>query len=154
MYGSEAFREQCELTIFGKERVYNVKGTSVDKRGAPWIGFWKWFISEAGKGGCTPYCDIAVQYKTDHSGGTVGGHMEKEDYDGWWYILPICHGHNAPNGRYNRGGWGGSLITEETACAVRIPPYRGITPNTVYSYRTDPRISVDSYVKSMNQPYI
>ncbi|CAE6490377.1 unnamed protein product [Rhizoctonia solani] len=122
-----AFRQKCSWTFFGKEVVYNVNGSSTDKRGGSWVRFWKWFFFFTKNGGCAPFCEIK-ENATAHSKPTVGGHMEKENFDNVWYILPICQGHNAPKGKHdrpvkgdNRLGWGGSLTTKDEAYAVQIP---------------------------------
>lgn len=122
MYGGGAigaFRQQCSWRFFGDEVVYNVNGSSTDHRAPSWICFWEWWFFATGNGGCTRDCKIR-ENETPHTDRIVGGHMEKATHDGWWYILPICQGHNAPGGWHDRGGGGGPLATHEIAWAVRI----------------------------------
>ena len=52
----------------------------------------------------------------------LGGHMEYEDPDQWWYILPICPGHNSK--KFDRNADGGVMTTNDKAFAVKITPYK------------------------------
>ena len=59
----------------------------------------------------------AILDKTKSKPKPVGGHVEKEVADGFWYILPICSYHNYKD-RFDRGGQ--VMTTSPVAFAVRI----------------------------------
>ena len=125
------FRAACSFVYFGREKVHNVSGSSIDKRAKSWVGFWKWVIETTGYSGCSDkkcYINLAstVGKVNAHSAMIVGGHMEpkKRTYDKQWYILPICQSHNAPSGTFDRGNY--SMVTESNAYAIEISPHPSV----------------------------
>ncbi|XP_066925789.1 uncharacterized protein [Clytia hemisphaerica] len=103
---------------FGGLKVYNVNGSAVDKRGAPWINFWQKAFNKM-----ATICYINSPDSAPHQKHTtpltlLGGHMELANPDQWWYILPICPGHNSK--KFDRGASGGVMVTDKSANAVQI----------------------------------
>jgi len=125
------FRSSCSFVYFGKEKVHNVSGSSIDHRAKSWVGFWQWIIETTAFKGCSDkkcYINLAsTAGKVDqHSDMIVGGHMEpkKRTHDKQWYILPICQRHNAPAGTFDRGkSW---MVTEADAYAIEISPHPSV----------------------------
>ncbi|RSL49281.1 hypothetical protein CEP53_009231 [Fusarium sp. AF-6] len=126
--GTANFRLQWACVPFGGQEVYNASGSSSDKRGGSWVGYWTWWFAKT----------MSRQYLTrryyiklgntkgfvdDHTKLIVDGHLEPEDNTGdkSWYILPICQAHNAPRDVFDRNFGGISMITYGRAWAVRIP---------------------------------
>ncbi|KAK3360380.1 hypothetical protein B0T25DRAFT_446992 [Lasiosphaeria hispida] len=128
-----AFRGTCAFVPFGDLDVYNVDGSSIDKRAGSWVVYWRWWTAKTKDAGCLDKkCYIKSESKKlpedkfkGHSYWIVGGHMELKTIDPkHWYILPICQGHNAPTGTFDRplgqseGVW---MTTMTGAYAVMIP---------------------------------
>ncbi|KAI9654260.1 MAG: hypothetical protein M1829_000954 [Trizodia sp. TS-e1964] len=121
--GSSVFRAKCEWVPFGDQVVYNVSGSSADKRVGSWVRYWKWWFFYVMEKGA--YLDRrCCIFKGPHSDYFVGGLVEKDvpDTELAWYILPVCQKHNAPSGTYDRGHYGGRLLTLKPSYAVKIPP--------------------------------
>lgn len=115
--GSANFRGLCSWLQFPGARVYNVDGSSIDRRASSWVKFWEWFFEQANNATCVRDCFIASPPRAVKR--IVGGHLELEVDDGNWYMLPICSAHN--NKQYDRGASGGIMTTTPTAWAVRMP---------------------------------
>lgn len=112
-----------KLVFFGGKTIYNIKGTSADKRESNWLkasfveGYHKCgkcYIEKA-----RPDCGHSDPLK----GNIVGGHvwnpeLKKEDKSLRYYILPICKRHNK-RGVYD-GPEKGCLKTTADAWAMRI----------------------------------
>ncbi|RSL83340.1 hypothetical protein CEP51_004568 [Fusarium floridanum] len=129
--GTANFRLQCAFVPFGGQEVYNVSGSSSDKRGGSWVGYWTWWFAKTMSRQClTRRCYIKLGstkgFIDHHTKLIVGGHLEPEDNtsDKNWYILTICQAHNAPHGVFDRNFGGKSMITYGRAWAVRIPRSR------------------------------
>ncbi|KAI9848052.1 MAG: hypothetical protein M1837_001154 [Sclerophora amabilis] len=126
-FGTIAFRALCSWRDISGREVFNVDGSSIDKRVSSWVGFWSWWISARKKVDCLdPDCHIIRP--GSHTDDIVGGHLETVDRrDRGWYILPICKNHNAPAGTYDRvpprGQIAQFMITSSRpkSWAVRIP---------------------------------
>ena len=114
------FRSQCSTVPFSSKNVYNVDGSSVDRRaGCSWVKFWEWFFEQTFNYGCTRKCFIESPPRDVN--GIVGGHLELAKYNNMWYMLPICKAHNSKI--YDRGNDGGVMTTSNEAWAVEIPVY-------------------------------
>lgn len=112
-----------KMIPFGNKTIYNVKGTSQDKREKNWLQ--AYLVTGYGKCG---KCYIATEYPVcGHSdplkGRIVGGHMwtpamRLADKSLYYYILPICKRHNKRIVYDNPdGGW---LKTTEDAMVMQI----------------------------------
>ena len=122
------FRSQCSFVAFPARDVYNVDGSSRDKRaGTAWINFWEWFFEQTFNRLCTRNCFIASPPRDVK--GIVGGHLELAVRDNMWYMLPICKAHNSKI--YDRGGDGGVMKTSIDAWAIRMPVYGDISSKSV-----------------------
>merc|ERR1719153_112989 len=72
--------------------------------------------------------------------------MELKNKDNYWYMLPICKGHN--NKKYDRGGSSGRfMIAKDTAFAIQIP----IHPNYTRRLTTTNNSSVDPYSQTFTK---
>jgi len=123
--GSKKFRDDCEAVPFKNEKIYNVSGSSKDKRAKSWVLFWSYMMLLCFRNPCVIRCKIKITPPTINNDrhtelGYIlrGGHMTKNDK--FYYILPICPFHNKtvvfdwPNGE--------SLTTIATAWAIKIRP--------------------------------
>jgi hypothetical protein len=126
------FRLHCRLVHFSNQVVYNVTGSSVDKRVGSWVRYWKWWIAKTRARACLEAKCYIERSTTPgyeaHTDRIVGGHMEPDNIgtNPHWYILPICQGHNAPSGRFDRIHGRKSLVTKSSAWAVEIPMPRRV----------------------------
>ena len=88
-----------KIVPFANKKVYNVKGSSVDKRSPNWLKtYMKTGFGKCGK------CYIKTEdpvcgHTSPTMGNIVGGHMwnpklKKKDKGLYYYILPICKRHN------------------------------------------------------------
>ena len=109
------FHNTMRIVPFGSQVVNNVDDTTRDRRQSNWIRYWE-KVLDMNCDCIARACHIATPAR--HSGSMVGGHMQKNPDDGFWYILPICHGHNMKC--YDFGGE--NMMTIPVCKAVRIVP--------------------------------
>lgn len=128
------FYPSCEVVPFINQQLYNVDGSTIDKRMNPWVRWWEWCVDQAGKS-CLIKCYIAdnLPHTDPEKGNIVGGHMELKALDGWWYMLPICKRHN--NKQFDRtlkDGTAGTMMTSvATAWAIKFPIHDDYVPPAV-----------------------
>ena len=134
------------LVPFGNKTIYNIKGTSADKRKPNWLkatfvkGYQKCgkcYIKEA-----SPHCG----HTNPLDGNIVGGHvwnpdLKKEDKSLRYYILPICKRHNK-HGVYDepkpdKTGW---MKTTSDAWAMQIR-----STSKVPGWKGDKLMAVDGF---------
>ncbi|XP_068700824.1 uncharacterized protein [Montipora foliosa] len=132
------------LVSFGKKIIYNIKGSSADKRSLNWRkatfveGYQecnKCYIEKA-----DPRCGHSKHLK----GNIVGGHvwnptLKKKDRSLYYYILPICRRHNQRSTYDEPKGKSDWMQTTSDAKAMRIrssskvPKWKGSKLNTFQS---------------------
>uniref|UniRef100_A0A7M5X3R3 Uncharacterized protein n=1 Tax=Clytia hemisphaerica TaxID=252671 RepID=A0A7M5X3R3_9CNID len=129
--GTSLHQEDIEKVDFGNKEVHNVKGTTADVRVKAketnyksWIKFWKQIYERQNTISCKIEKPFSNEEKGNQHGGKIsGGHMEYKIRDNFWYILPICTGHN--HSKFNRvynDRPGKVMTTTSDAKAIRIHP--------------------------------